>query len=65
MVPEGSHVRSVYLTPSSDVLSSNLILKPLIDCSTIDTAASPLHPFSILEYNLTAAFYDDPPPAAI
>ena len=40
MVPEGSHVRSVYLTPSSDVLSSNLISKLLIDCSTIDTAAS-------------------------
>ena len=41
MVPEGSHVRSVYLTPESGVLAAqDLGSKILIDCSTIDTGTS-------------------------
>ena len=39
MVPEGSHVKSVYLTGSTGVLaSSDLGTKILLDCSTIDVA---------------------------
>lgn len=41
MVPEGSHVRSVYLTPETGVLAAqDLGEKILIDCSTIDTGTS-------------------------
>lgn len=40
MVPEGSHVRAVYLDPTTGVLASSLGSKLLIDCSTIDTATS-------------------------
>lgn len=60
MVPEGSHVRSVYLTPSSGVLSSNLTSKLLIDCSTIDAATSLSVRSQILEHYPTATFYDAP-----
>ncbi|KAH8812550.1 3-hydroxyisobutyrate dehydrogenase [Xylogone sp. PMI_703] len=41
MVPEGKHVRAVYLTPETGVLSAaDLNGKILIDSSTIDTATS-------------------------
>ena len=41
MVPEGSHVRAVYLDEENGVLCSDLGSgKILIDCSTIDTASS-------------------------
>ena len=40
MVPEGSHVRAVYLTPETGVLASDIGSKILIDCSTIDTGTS-------------------------
>lgn len=61
MVPIGKHVRAVYLTPTTGILSAlNLTNKILIDSSTIDTATSlevgaqtkTLHP--------TATFYDAP-----
>jgi 3-hydroxyisobutyrate dehydrogenase-like beta-hydroxyacid dehydrogenase len=37
MVPEGSHVRSVYLDPEMGVCSTDVSNKLIIDCSTIDT----------------------------
>jgi hypothetical protein len=41
MVPEGSHVKSVYLTESTGVLASkDLASKILLDCSTIDVGTS-------------------------
>lgn len=41
MVPEGKHVRAVYLTPETGVLAAaDLRGKILIDSSTIDTASS-------------------------
>jgi 3-hydroxyisobutyrate dehydrogenase len=40
MVPEGRHVKQVYLTPETGVLASDVSNKILIDCSTIDTATS-------------------------
>lgn len=60
MVPEGSHVRSVYLTPGTGVLASDVSGKLLIDCSTIDTASSIAVRDEALERYPTAAFYDAP-----
>jgi 3-hydroxyisobutyrate dehydrogenase len=61
MVPEGSHVRSVYLTPDTGVLaSSNLGSKILIDCSTIDTGTSLSVRDSCAEKHPNARFYDAP-----
>ena len=40
MVPEGAHVRSVYLDPQTGVCSTDISNKLLVDCSTIDTATS-------------------------
>ena len=60
MVPEGSHVRSVYLTPSTGVLAGSIDSKILIDCSTIDTSTS-LHIRSEISYIYPrASFYDAP-----
>ena len=60
MVPEGSHVRAVYLTPETGVLSSDLGSKILIDCSTIDTGTSLAVRDACLEKHLKAIFYDAP-----
>ncbi|KAF8876692.1 3-hydroxyisobutyrate dehydrogenase [Gymnopilus junonius] len=41
IVPEGAHVRDVFLTPESGILAANNISgKIFIDCSTIDIATS-------------------------
>ena len=41
MVPEGKHVRAVYLAPEDGILATeDLSGKVLVDCSTIDTATS-------------------------
>lgn len=42
MVPEGSHVREVFLNPEHGILSAERQNLPeiLVDCSTIDTATS-------------------------
>lgn len=59
MVPEGSHVRSVYLD-ATGVIQASLTHKLLIDCSTIDTATS-LHVKSTLQSrHPTSSFYDAP-----
>ncbi|KAK3681165.1 hypothetical protein LTR37_020987 [Vermiconidia calcicola] len=60
MVPEGSHVRAVYLTPETGVLASNLGLKVLIDCSTIDTGTSLAVRDACAERHPNASFYDSP-----
>lgn len=60
MVPEGSHVRSVYLTPDTGVLATDLSNKLLIDCSTIDTATSLEVADAISKQYPTASFYDAP-----
>lgn len=60
MVPEGSHVRSVYLTPDTGVLAADVSGKLLIDCSTIDTTTS----LQVLEetkkQDPTTSFFDAP-----
>lgn len=61
MVPEGSHVRSVYLDAEKGVLaSSSLDNKILIDCSTIDTASSLAVRDACAEKHPTTRFYDSP-----
>ena len=61
MVPEGSHVRAVYLTPATGVLASaHLGPKLLIDCSTIDTATSLAVRDACATQHPTARFYDAP-----
>ncbi|KAJ4298910.1 hypothetical protein N0V90_004153 [Kalmusia sp. IMI 367209] len=60
MVPEGSHVRSVYLDPSNGICSTDISNKLLIDCSTIDTATSLDVKDHIETHFPTASFYDSP-----
>jgi len=60
MVPEGSHVRSVYLTPEDGVLAADISGKLVLDCSTIDTGTSLAVREEALERYPTAAFYDTP-----
>ena len=60
MVPEGSHVRSVYLTAETGVLASDLGSKILIDCSTIDTGTSLAARDASAEQHPNARFYDAP-----
>lgn len=60
MVPEGSHVRAVYLTPETGVLAAHLSSKLLIDCSTIDTATSLAVREEIGKAFPSAFFYDAP-----
>lgn len=60
MVPEGSHVRAVYLTPETGVLASDVSVKMLIDCSTIDTATSLAVREETLKRYPTASFFDTP-----
>ncbi|KAF2479559.1 6-phosphogluconate dehydrogenase [Neohortaea acidophila] len=60
MVPEGSHVRSVYLTDDKGVLASDLGSKILIDCSTIDTGTSLEVRDAVAEKYPKASFYDAP-----
>ncbi|ESK97407.1 3-hydroxyisobutyrate dehydrogenase [Moniliophthora roreri MCA 2997] len=40
IVPEGAHVRAVYMTPETGVLATDIDGKLLIDCSTIDPETS-------------------------
>jgi 3-hydroxyisobutyrate dehydrogenase len=60
MVPEGSHVRTVYLTEDKGVLASNLGSKLLIDCSTIDTDTSLAVRDAVAAQHPQASFYDAP-----
>ncbi|OCK80543.1 hypothetical protein K432DRAFT_416609 [Lepidopterella palustris CBS 459.81] len=57
-VPEGSHVRSVHLTPTTGVISPDLTPKLIIDCSTIETAVSLSARSQILEQYPSAALCD-------
>ncbi|KAH7093624.1 NAD binding domain of 6-phosphogluconate dehydrogenase-domain-containing protein [Paraphoma chrysanthemicola] len=60
MVPEGSHVRSVYLDTEKGVCSTDISNKLIIDCSTIDTATSLAVKDHIAQHYPTASFYDAP-----
>jgi 3-hydroxyisobutyrate dehydrogenase len=60
MVPEGSHVKSVYLDAESGICNVDLEHKILIDCSTIDLATSLVVKERITASNPNASFYDAP-----
>lgn len=60
MVPEGSHVRAVYLASDTGLLAGLLAHKLLIDCSTIDTATSLSVASALRIAHPTASFYDAP-----
>ena len=60
MVPEGSHVRSVYLDNPNSICGSNISGKILIDCSTIDMATSLVVKDHIAKHFPTSSFYDAP-----
>ncbi|KAH8587004.1 NAD binding domain of 6-phosphogluconate dehydrogenase-domain-containing protein [Bisporella sp. PMI_857] len=60
MVPEGVHVRSVYLTPGLGLLAADLESRILIDCSTIDTATSNLVREELSTKYPSTSFYDAP-----
>lgn len=60
MVPEGSHLRAVYLEPGNGVINTDLNSKILVDCSTIDTETSNVVRQKVISQFPTAAFYDAP-----
>lgn len=60
MVPEGAHIRSVYLHPETGICTTDINNKLLIDCSTIDTATS-LDVKAHIEKNFPSAFFYDAP----
>ncbi|KAF9892622.1 hypothetical protein FE257_001024 [Aspergillus nanangensis] len=60
MVPEGSHVRAVYLDKETGICATALENKLLIDCSTIDTATSLEVKDHIVQHHPSASFYDAP-----
>ncbi|KAF4470597.1 3-hydroxyisobutyrate dehydrogenase [Fusarium albosuccineum] len=60
MLPEGSHVRSVYLDPSTGILGPEMSARLLVDCSTIDTKTSLQVAKATQSLNLKASFYDAP-----
>ncbi|KAL2832253.1 NAD binding domain of 6-phosphogluconate dehydrogenase-domain-containing protein [Aspergillus pseudoustus] len=60
MVPEGAHVRSVYLAEPNGICSIDLQDRILIDCSTIDTATNLAVKQRITDSHGRASFYDAP-----
>ncbi|KAF3403080.1 hypothetical protein DPV78_003887 [Talaromyces pinophilus] len=60
MVPEGAHVRSVYLHPKTGICTTDINKKLLIDCSTSNTATS-LDVKAHIEKNFPSAFFYDAP----
>lgn len=60
MVPEGAHVKSVFLAPDTGVLATDISGKIFIELSTIDTATSEDVRGKIAAASLSAFFYDAP-----
>lgn len=60
MLPEGSHVRTVYLDPSTGIVNAEMLATLLIDCSTIDTKTSLAVADEVKRRNPAASFYDAP-----
>ncbi|KAL3443405.1 NAD binding domain of 6-phosphogluconate dehydrogenase-domain-containing protein [Aspergillus insuetus] len=60
MVPEGGHVKSVYLDQTNGVCSQPLGNRILVDCSTIDVATSLTVKDHITRHHPKASFYDAP-----
>ncbi|OJJ52335.1 hypothetical protein ASPSYDRAFT_164869 [Aspergillus sydowii CBS 593.65] len=60
MVPEGAHVKSVYLDKKTGITTIDLKDRVLVDCSTIDIATSLLVKQHVADYHPAASFYDAP-----
>ncbi|KAE8368116.1 NAD binding domain of 6-phosphogluconate dehydrogenase-domain-containing protein [Aspergillus caelatus] len=60
MVPEGAHIRSVYLDEKLGICSIDLQRRILIDCSTIDISTSLAVKQHIAKYHPEASFFDAP-----
>lgn len=60
MLPEGSHVKNVYLDPNSGILSSDLAARVLVDCSTIDTETCLHVAAKAQSLDPNVSFYDAP-----
>ncbi|KAL1887242.1 hypothetical protein Sste5346_010337 [Sporothrix stenoceras] len=60
MLPEGSHVKSVYLDPVTGVLHDGMTAKILIDCSTIDVDTPPLVLDELRSRHPSVSFFDAP-----
>lgn len=60
MLPEGTHVRTVYLDPSTGILNPEISASILVDCSTIDTKTSLSVADEVRSSSPSASFYDAP-----
>ena len=60
MLPEGKHVKSVYLEGPNSICACDVSNKILVDCSTIDTASSLFVKDHIAKMYPSASFYDAP-----
>jgi 3-hydroxyisobutyrate dehydrogenase len=60
MLPEGSHVRIVYLDSSSGILGIDLAARVLVDCSTIDTETCLHVAAEVRNLHPSVSFYDAP-----
>ncbi|KAH8119346.1 NAD binding domain of 6-phosphogluconate dehydrogenase-domain-containing protein [Phellopilus nigrolimitatus] len=60
IVPEGSHVRAVFLDSESGLLTGKVDDKTFVDCSTIDTATSLAVAQAVTKTSTSAHFYDAP-----
>ena len=60
MLPEGKHVKSVYLEGPDCICASDVSDKTMVDCSTIDTASSLFVKEQIAKHFPSASFYDAP-----
>lgn len=60
MLPEGSHVRSVYLLPDTGILSAETCSSLLIECSTVDTETSRFVAAEVATRHPKTSLYDAP-----
>ncbi|KAJ2901611.1 hypothetical protein MKZ38_001631 [Zalerion maritima] len=60
MLPEGSHVRSVYLDATTGILNPDMSARLLVDCSTIDIATFRSVAAEVERYGEKTCFYDAP-----
>lgn len=60
MLPEGPHVRTVYLDPATGILDPEMSATLLVDCSTIDTKTSLAVAEEVKRRSPAASFHDAP-----
>ncbi|KAF5576025.1 3-hydroxyisobutyrate dehydrogenase [Fusarium pseudocircinatum] len=60
MLPEGSHVETVYLHPQNGILHDGMAARVLVDCSTIDTETCLRVAAEVRHKHPVVSFYDAP-----